>query len=494
MGRLPQVMVIGAGVGGLTTAALLTQAGYPVTVLEAQSYPGGSAGTFFHKGYRFDAGATLAGGFALGGPHARLGELLKLDWPISPVDPAWMVYLGDRKIIQWTDVERWKDERQEQLPGSEVFWAAQERLAAISWRISSGRFPWPPVRLTDWWDLSRSLQLWAMPAVPYLLAPVSSLFPKNPPPELKTFVDAQLIISAQTTSEYAAALYGAAALDLPRRGVSHVRGGMGGIAQTLANWLKANGSQVLFRQTVAQMITRKGRAVAIRTAKGLEIEADYVVANLTPWGLAEILGEASPKDLQREIRTRKPGWGAFMLYLGLREDALSMEAASHYQVVRDPFQPLGEGNSVFISISDRKDSSRAPDGYRAATLSTHTAVGEWWRLAESDPAAYTARKEEYADKVLQTAEIALPGIRQAVELVLPATPVTFQRFTNRPYGMVGGFPQTSILTARGPKTGLPNLWLVGDSVFPGQSTAGVTLGAMRVAADVLREIHQGRHG
>ena len=53
-------------------------------------------------------------------------------------------------------------------------------------------------------------------------------------------------------------------------------------------------------------------------------------------------------------------------------------------------------------------------------------------------------------------------------------------------GMVGGFAQTSLFAARGPQTGIDNLWLVGDSIFPGQSTAGVTLGAMRVATEVLR--------
>jgi phytoene dehydrogenase-like protein len=51
--------------------------------------------------------------------------------------------------------------------------------------------------------------------------------------------------------------------------------------------------------------------------------------------------------------------------------------------------------------------------------------------------------------------------------------------------MVGGFPQTSLLAARGSWTGIPNIWLVGDSIFPGQSTAGVTLGAIRVARQVV---------
>ena len=65
---MSRVVVIGAGVGGLTTAAVLARAGMDVTVLEAHVYPGGCAGTFYHQGYRFDAGATLAAGFYPGGP------------------------------------------------------------------------------------------------------------------------------------------------------------------------------------------------------------------------------------------------------------------------------------------------------------------------------------------------------------------------------------------------------------------------------------------
>ena len=149
-----RVVVIGAGVGGLTAAALLLKAGFDVTVLEAHVYPGGSAGTFFHKGFRFDAGATLAGGFAPGGPHTRVGEWLGLDWPVQVVDPAWVVQVGGERITQWADPEHWREERQQKLPGSEPFWQKQEQLAEISWRISSKAFPWPPANLKNWLDLA----------------------------------------------------------------------------------------------------------------------------------------------------------------------------------------------------------------------------------------------------------------------------------------------------------------------------------------------------
>ncbi|HBY95519.1 MAG TPA: hypothetical protein DEP84_16445 [Chloroflexi bacterium] len=70
--------------------------------------------------------------------------------------------------------------------------------------------------------------------------------------------------------------------------------------------------------------------------------------------------------------------------------------------------------------------------------------------------------------------------------------VTFERYTRRTHGLVGGFPQTSLGTALGPRLPVEGLWMVGDSIFPGQSTAGVTLGALRVVDSILQETpHRG---
>lgn len=480
--KMPHVIVVGAGIGGLTAAALLVKAGLRVTVLEAHVYPGGSAGTFYHQGYRFDAGATLAGGFSEGGPHAFLGQMLGIEWPIQPVNPAWVTLIEGQPIFQWAERERWREEIEQNFPESRAFWRLQEWLAEQAWQVSARNFPFPPQSVRDYGDLIKAVRPSTLLAAPFALLTIGHLLPRRSSQLLKAFVDSQLLISAQTTSPYANALYGSAALDLPRRGVNHVRGGIGQLAKTLADWLMQNGGTVYYRQQVERIAVEQDGSLLVHTRKGLQMQADGVVANLTPWGLTEVLGECTPKRLQDEIQTRPKGWGAFTLYLGLESAELPDLPADHFQVVVKVNQPLGEGNSVFISLSPKDDPLRAPPGMRAATLSTHTRVEDWWI---EDRSAYEEKRQAYTEKMLAAAELALPGIRRAVRLCLPGTPRTFAFYTRRPYGMVGGFPQTSLLAARGSWTGIQNLWLVGDSIFPGQSTAGVTLGAMRVARQAL---------
>lgn len=484
--QTPHVVVIGAGIGGLTTAVLLLQAGYKVTVLEAHIYPGGCAGTFYHQKFRFDVGATLAGGFSPGGPHARLAEMLGIEWPVKPVDPAWITYLDDHAIVQWAERPRWWEEIHRHFPESASFWKKQEGLATQSWNISAKDFPWPPHSIADGLAILRALEPATLLAAPYALRSIASLLPANASRTLRVFLDAQLLISAQSLAQATNALYGSAALDLPRRGVNHVLGGIGNLAQTLAQWGIERGLTLLYRQKVERLEVKDGRGVRVITNKKQVFEADAFVANLTPWGLASVLGEGAPSALRREVQTRPATWGAFTLYLGLDATQLPPLPADHFQVIGDPSQPLGEGNSVFISLSHPDDPSRAPQGMRAATLSTHTAISAW-QIEES---ASEERQAEYTERLIRAAEVAIPGIRRAIRLALPGTPHTFEFYTHRPLGMVGGFPQTSLLRARGPWTGLANVWLVGDSIFPGQSTAGVTLGALRVAHAVTRWLQQ----
>jgi C-3',4' desaturase CrtD len=485
-----KILIIGAGIGGLTTAAVLSKSGFDVTVLESQVYPGGCASTFYHKGYRFDAGATLAAGFYPGGPMDLLGEAAGItNWPIHYDSPAMVVHLPNGQQIPCLNEEsRWEDYCKAFGKSSVDFFRWQEETAELLWRFALRLPAWPIKNIRDVRSVIRSLDGRIIAASPRLawdvFNPVSKHL-RGMHENLKMFIDGQLLISAQTTSEYANALYSASALDLPRRGVGHLDKGIGTLADILVNTIRNNGGRVVFRQEVTKVSQNNRQNFVVETRKKLKYEADIVIANLTPWNLAEMMQNNLPKSLIKLPVFPEKNWGAFMLYLGIDSAIIPKDLPLHHQVIHG--LPLGEGNSVFISISPEWDTTRAPDGQRALTISTHTRLDNWWKLFESDKHEYLEKKELMTEKVLEAVEQVLPGVRNAVRLLLPGTPITFKRYTGRAFGWVGGFPQTSLFESFHPKIA-DNLWLVGDSIFPGQSTAAVALGGLRVAKEILEQV------
>ncbi len=494
--QVSRVIVIGAGVGGLTTAALLAQAGYQVTVLEAQTYPGGSASTFFHKGYRFESGATVAGGFQPNGPHTVAAQLLDIQWQVHQHDPAWVVHLPDRSVELCQD----NQDVLAKFPGTEAFWHEQSRIAALAWRMSAQGLPFPPRDMAELLQLAK-VGVSNFPAdlklLPFAFASVKNWLQwrgLGNDAAFTRFLDAALLISAQAATPHVNALYGATALDLAQQGVYHVEGGIGGIAETLVEKLRDLGGEIRYRQHVTRIQVEQGRVTGVyakqgrRTSQEQFFPADFVVANLTPWSLDKLLQDESPRGLQREVQRRTATWGAFVLHLGIQADKLPPNIPDHHQIITSYTGAMGEGETLFLSMSPTWDTSRAPAGQRAVTVSTHTHIQNWWDVLKQDETAYYERKQAYAEKMITAINAVIPGFKDAVTLTLPGTPVTYEFYTLRHQGMVGGFPQTSLFKARSPRTGIANLRLVGDSIFPGQSTAGVTLGAIRVAKDVQRHL------
>jgi phytoene dehydrogenase-like protein len=160
----------------------------------------------------------------------------------------------------------------------------------------------------------------------------------------------------------------------------------------------------------------------------------------------------------------------------------------HLQLLRPESIGLAEGDSLFISASPMTDATRAPSGKRALTLSTHTKVAPWWLAWRQSKEAYRSLKAEYTERVLNVAEGYVPGIRQGMYLCLAGSPVTYARYTGRHLGLVGGYTQTQLRAPKQNLYGLKNCTLVGDSSFPGQSVAGVTVGATMAVDALLRRL------
>jgi C-3',4' desaturase CrtD len=494
------IIVIGAGIGGLTAAALLARAGRRVLVLEGHIEPGGCASSFERKRpngdrYVFDVGATLFAGFTPGGAHHWVGQRLGISWPVRRLEPAIEVWLPDRRVTRWGDA-RWADERRSAFPAqaweAERFWREQERISDIAWRFAARQPPVPPETPADLLGMGVRARPEMALLLPQLWRTVGQALDSRGIADrrLRAFVDGQLLISAQATAHDCAWLYGAVALDFARIGAHYVEGGAWSLARALVSALERDGGELRYRTWVTRILTRDGRAVGVETAKGERIFAGQIVANVTLWDAARLLGEAAPRRLLRAIRAAPRGWGACTLYLGVDEAAIPAGMAEHHQVIACYDRPLGEANSLFISAHPPDDRGRAPAGQRAITISTHTDAERWWRWRDEDPARYRAEKAAMAERMLDTAALALPEIRRHIRYQQAGTPFSFWRYTRRQHGMVGGLPQvlsSSGLLSLGPRAaGVGGLWLVGDSTFPGQSTAAVTQSAIRAYRAIVR--------
>ena len=170
-----------------------------------------------------------------------------------------------------------------------------------------------------------------------------------------------------------------------------------------------------------------------------------------------------------------------MLYLQLQPSAELPSDPFHLELIRDSDAPFVDGNHIFVSVSG-SDEKRGPDGVRTATVSTHVRP----EALQQDPAAQVAAVQA---RMVDTLAHLAPEIDQATVHRLTASPRTWQRFTRRPRGLVGGVPRTVGLhnyRQITPTALQRGLWLVGDSVFPGQSTLATALGGAATARAVLR--------
>ncbi|MEB3233991.1 MAG: C-3',4' desaturase CrtD [Cyanobacteriota bacterium] len=493
------VAVVGAGIAGLTAAALLADAGLQVVLLEAHHQSGGCAGTFRRGPWTFDVGATQVAGLEPGGIHQRLLSHLKLP-PLaaSPLDPGCVVDLADgRPPVQlWRDPQRWQQERQRQFPGSERFWQWCAALHQGNWAFAA-RDPVLPPRSP--WDLGQLLQaLGPANLISGLLsgATMADLLHWSGcghDRRLRRFLDLQLRLYSQEPANRTAALYGATVLAMVQEplGLWHLQGSMQALSDVLETGLRQASGRLLLRHRVEQLkpsrATADGRWQVLGTGPGRQrfaLGAADVVLTLPPQCLESLIPAPElPLGYRRRLQQLNEPSGALVFYGAIQRDRLPPHCPSHLQL------DWAEPGSLFVSVSQDGD-GRAPAGQATVIASVFTAAKPWFSPERQEAAAHAAAKALVETQIKAGLE-ALLGV--APEHWLHgelATPRAFAHWCGRPLGYVGGLGQHP--SRFGPfglasRTPLAGLWLCGDSIYPGEGTAGVSLSALMAARQLLAQ-------
>ena len=489
-----RLIVIGAGIGGLTAAALLAHKGYSVLILDQALVPGGCASTFKRQGFTFDVGATQVAGLEPGGIHDRIFSELGIELPAATFcDPACAVYLpGESTPINvWRDPEKWQQERQKEFPRSEPFWQLLATLFKASWEFQ-GRDPvLPPRNLWDFWQLSQAVRPSTFISAPFTLFTVGDalrLYGLRNDQRLRTFLDLQLKLYSQVSAEETALLYAATALSVSQspQGLYHLQGSMQVLSNRLVQSLERDGGKLLMCHTVEKINVGNGQAksVVIRNQKTGEVwiqTADYVIANVTVQNLVDLLGEKAPSRYKQRVAKLPPASGAFVVYLGVDASAIPYHCPPHLQFMYDIKGPIGENNSLFVSVSHPGD-GRAPAGKGTIIASSFVDFTPWWNTQD-----YQGLKEKFTQDAISKLSQYFYLKPETIIHVEAATPLTFAHYTGREKGIVGGIGQR--IPTFGPfgfanRTPINNLWLVGDSTHPGEGTAGVSYSALTVVRQI----------
>lgn len=493
-------VVIGAGFGGLGAALTLAEEGAQVAVCETLRYPGGCASTFHHGRHRFEAGATLFSGFAEGQLFRRWIDRHDMDVTITWPEPAMQLRASGIQV----NVPRSRGEflrHLETQPGAEPFrkglrdfFAHQHRVADALWPLLD-----EPGLLPTRHPASLARHLPRLPAyLPVLrdvgkpLLRVLQRYGIEDFPPLRAYLETVCRITVQCGVEEAEAPFALSAMDYWFRGTGHVRGGIGRLAKEMVHAIENLGGRVHFTDRVRALRRLPGGAGWEIQTRRRTLRARSVVANVLPQALRTLLvGDAAP-DLDRVGARVEEGWGACMIYRVAKVPPSFAErhgyASHHLSLIGDVDAPFVEGNHVFLSITGAEDGHAPPDS-RAMTASTHVCNRTLQSLDDDAQAAYV---QSVQDRMAETIQARTPEWCEEICHHMTASPRTFERFTGRPAGWVGGIPRRAGLGAyldflRPPK--LPRgLHLVGDSTFPGQSTLATALGGRRTARQVLRDL------
>lgn len=488
-------VVVGAGFGGLGCALTLAEQGARVAVCETLRYPGGCASTFERGGHRFEAGATLFSGFDDGQLFARWIARHGMDVETRRIDPIVELRTPSLSFATPPDREaliaRFCDLPDAPVAKLRAFFEAQREVADALWALFDDPDLLPPFGARE---LLRHLPRTPryLRLLPLLGRPLRALVERHGLSAfepLRIWLDAVCQITVQAGLDEAEAPFALSAMDYYFRGTRHVHGGIGRLAEAMCGAITALGGEVRMSEQV-RSIAADGSIYRVRTRRG-ELRARSVVANVLPQTLGKLAGLAPGESARLdELSTRvEDGWGAAMLYLVL--DAKAHEGrgaplrpeAHHLELVLDPGRPMLEGNHLFCSLSGL-DEARGPGAARTATVSTHVPL-RTLRDAR-DPGGYVASVQA---RMRHTLSQLAPEVHARVLREMTASPRTFERFTGRHLGYVGGIPRRAGLhnyAGMVPSPVRPGLYLVGDTVFPGQSTLATAIGGRKLAMHLAK--------
>ncbi|MBU7597309.1 NAD(P)/FAD-dependent oxidoreductase [Streptomyces sp. P38-E01] len=502
-------VVVGAGLGGLTAAAYLAAAGKRVLVLEQFSIVGGNSHVFRRRrSYEFDVGVHYLGDCAPGG-----------------VIPSILSGVGLDKRVEFLEMDQ-SGFDQIRVPGASVDMPAgwqeyRQRLTAAMPDEAAGLNTFVDV-CSALGDEQRSALFEAHEWSPADIAGRTTTIREWGRRTLDDLFRhcglssrARTVLAAQApnyglTPQQATVARHTSVTDHYLRGAYFPAGGGQVLSAGLVEVIEAHGGEVRTRSRVSRVLVENGAVTGVGLENGELIKSGLVVSNADyPRTVLELVGsEHFSKSVVRRTENARMGMPWLVLYLGLDKDLSERPNANLWWYDTDDidgyFEQAGAGETgevpflfcSFASLKDPHNRALCPPGHANLQVMTLCPPDYAWWGVDEGPASdlsyrrnpiYLRRKQELIESTLRAAEKALGPLRDHITHLEAATPLTHERYTLSTGGTPFGMAEWGGTARPGTATSIDGLHVVGASTQSGNGIAGVMLGGISCAADILGE-------
>lgn len=481
-GKSDHVVVVGAGLAGLSTALRLAGAGRQVTIIERESVPGGRNGLLNKSGYAFDTGPTvLTMPDLISDALACVGEKLE-DWlELMPLQPLYRAFYHDGSQLDVHADTAAMEAEIEKVIGSDEAAGYRRYVDFVTklYRYEMNDFidkniDTPFNLLTP--NLARLIALGGFRR----LAPKVSQFLKDPRTQKVYSFQAMY---AGVSPQQALAIYAVIAYMDSVNGVFFPKGGMHALPRALAAAAQKHGVTIKYSTTVEKIERNNSRATAVITTSGERIACDALVLNpdlpvawrdllgKNPWSVKRLNYSPSCVTILAGSNKSYDHLAHHNIHFGESWDGVFDELIKKKTLMSDP--------SLLVTVPSKDDPSLAPAGKHSYYILFPTpnldADIDWKKM-----------KSKYRDQMLATMEErGYHGFADSIEVEHVTTPLEWEQMgleRGAPFASAHTFFQTGPFRPRNMAKGFENVVFTGSGTQPGVGVPMVLISG-RLAAE-----------
>jgi phytoene desaturase len=499
--KTKSVIVIGAGIGGISAAIHLARGGLHVTVLEKNSRPGGRCDRLSREGHHFDTGPTLFLIPLLYEAEFRLlGASLHEQLDLQRVDPTYHLVFDDGSQLALTSDMKSLREQLESIQrgstqgllrylqeGDRHYQLALDRLVNRDFRKASDFFSFQNLPL-----------LYRLKPLVHHYSNMATYFDH---PRLKAAFTFQDVYMGLSPFE-APATFSLMPYSELVHGVWYPKGGMYGVVEALMNLARQAGVEFIFNSAVERIDTNSTHARGVLLADGARLDADVVLANADlPYVYQNLLPqEGRVKALRRKrfsCSVISFFWGMDKTYeaLGPHTLFLADDYSENFEsIIRELSLPSNP--SLYLHAPARLDPSMSPIGQ-----DTLTAIVPVGHLSENGDQNWGEMRDEARQHVFRRLRtLGINDFEAHIKFEETYTPLSWRKRYNLMKGSTHGLSHTLTQMAyfrpSNRHARYQNLYFVGASTHPGTGVPTAMVSGRLVAERITDELDhkQGRMG